>query len=181
MIYMKGRPTLYKGIRMRSRLEADYAAWLDRAARKWEYEPECFAAQDGQWLPDFRVAQGKNDDRPHLVELKPAQMLDRKKGENLNDVIDRVDAQIRRMRPAFDSEPGSSTDLVFWRYGATEPELSIVGARDKPWVAWLPGFPLPLLWIGAGQVEILGIFQETVADMAWGKVVAGSEDTSDAR
>ncbi len=166
--YMKGRPTLYKGIRMRSRLEADYAAWLDRMNRTWEYEPECFAAQDGQWLPDFRVAQGRTDSGAHLVELKPAQILDLKRGEDLEDVINRVDALIRKMRPAFESEPESSIDLVFWRYGANNPELVIVGARNRPYTAWVRDFPLPLIWVGASQMTLLGLFSETVAEMAWG-------------
>ena len=56
------RPTTYKGIRMRSRLEAEYAALLDRSGPGgklrligWEYEPMCFAGSSGQYLPDFRI------------------------------------------------------------------------------------------------------------------------------
>jgi hypothetical protein len=48
-----GRATLYKGTRMRSRLEADYAAYLDDMEQSWEYEPICFASGSTQWLPDF--------------------------------------------------------------------------------------------------------------------------------
>ena len=60
----QARPTLYKGVRMRSRLEALYAAWLDnyRDAEwpdepfwKWSYEPMAFGSPDGQYLPDFFV------------------------------------------------------------------------------------------------------------------------------
>jgi hypothetical protein len=52
---IKARPTIYKGIQMRSRLEADYAPHLDTPAPgwihepgqvfepDWDYEPECFA------------------------------------------------------------------------------------------------------------------------------------------
>lgn len=49
------RPTTYKGIKMRSRLEAGYAQWLDLAELKWEYEPQCFASEKGQYLPDFVI------------------------------------------------------------------------------------------------------------------------------
>lgn len=52
---LRARPTLYNGIAMRSRLEARYAAWLDREHIRWEYEPECFATSTGQYLPDFRL------------------------------------------------------------------------------------------------------------------------------
>lgn len=49
------RPTTYKGIRMRSRLEAAYAAWLDEQRWTWEYEPRAFANESGQYLPDFKI------------------------------------------------------------------------------------------------------------------------------
>lgn len=28
---------------------------LDRQGWEWAYEPDCFAGEGGQWLPDFRV------------------------------------------------------------------------------------------------------------------------------
>jgi hypothetical protein len=49
------RITVYRGIEMRSRLEALAAAYLDRHGFAWEYEPICFAGMGGQYLPDFRV------------------------------------------------------------------------------------------------------------------------------
>lgn len=54
---LKARPTRYSGIRMRSRLEAKWAAFLDSLDLEWEYEPECFAGPAGQYLPDFRVGE----------------------------------------------------------------------------------------------------------------------------
>lgn len=52
---LKARPTAYRGIEMRSRLEAKYAQWLDTNGATWEYEPQCFANEDGQYLPDFLI------------------------------------------------------------------------------------------------------------------------------
>lgn len=52
---LKARPTVYKGIQMRSRLEAGFAQWLDQNHIDWDYEPECFASEAGQYLPDFEV------------------------------------------------------------------------------------------------------------------------------
>lgn len=52
---LRARPTTYKGVKMRSRLEAGYAQWLDRWDFTWEYEPECFASERWQYLPDFLV------------------------------------------------------------------------------------------------------------------------------
>ena len=63
---IQARPTLYNGIQMRSRLEADYASCLDRGGIDWKYEPTCFAGPDGQWLPDFKTKPGG------YIEVKPA-------------------------------------------------------------------------------------------------------------
>lgn len=52
---IQARPTTYNGIQMRSRLEARFAAFLDRAGFAWEYEPRAFASRKGQYLPDFLV------------------------------------------------------------------------------------------------------------------------------
>lgn len=54
---LKARPTVYKGIKMRSRLEAGYAQWLDSWGCKWEYEPCAFGSETGQYLPDFLLPE----------------------------------------------------------------------------------------------------------------------------
>lgn len=80
---MKARPTRYKGTLMRSRFEAAYAAWLDKHRFDWEYEPECFADETGQYLPDFLIRNVMRTDSvsgPGLpyelyVELKPPSFM----------------------------------------------------------------------------------------------------------
>lgn len=69
---MTARPTVYKGIRMRSRLEARFAASLEQLWRQWDYEPECFADNNGQYLPDFMV-QCSNE--RVYIEVKPTAEL----------------------------------------------------------------------------------------------------------
>lgn len=75
----KARPTVYKGIQMRSRLEAGFAAWLDRYRFDWEYEPCAFASELGQYLPDFRLndvfASWKEKRVSMYVEVKPSSFL----------------------------------------------------------------------------------------------------------
>lgn len=70
---MQPRPTVYKGIQMRSRLEALFAQRLDTepplGLLSWSYEPECYASPEGQYLPDFRMDYV--DDTPIFVEVKP--------------------------------------------------------------------------------------------------------------
>lgn len=55
------KPTIYAGVRFRSRLEAKWAQFFDTIELKWEYEP---CRLDG-WVPDFLVAGW------WLAEVKP--------------------------------------------------------------------------------------------------------------
>ena len=51
---IKAIPTVYKGYRFRSRLEARWAVFFDACGVKWEYEPEGFDLGNGvYYLPDF--------------------------------------------------------------------------------------------------------------------------------
>lgn len=67
---IKAKPTRYKGIPFRSRLEARWAAFFDKLGWEWEYEPCDFNG----WYPDF-VIFGQS---PIYVEVKP--VLDFPKG-----------------------------------------------------------------------------------------------------
>jgi hypothetical protein len=58
------RPTIHNGIRMRSRLEASFAAHLDNVGERWQYEPECYSSAAGQYLPDFVVRGGYYEVKP---------------------------------------------------------------------------------------------------------------------
>ncbi len=74
-----GRTTVYKGVKMRSRLEAAVAGAFDRGNVPWEYEPAAFQDTHGkQYLPDFRITAPIASDvlvgfRPvrFYVEVKP--------------------------------------------------------------------------------------------------------------
>lgn len=54
---------------MRSRTEARFAAALDVAGIAWVYEPECFADETGQYLPDFLITYPSG--RLLYVDVKP--------------------------------------------------------------------------------------------------------------
>lgn len=60
-----GKPTTYKGINFRSRLEARWAAMFDILDWAWEYEPEC----GGAYIPDF-LLHGSPGHQVY-VEVKP--------------------------------------------------------------------------------------------------------------
>lgn len=90
----KARPTTYNGIRMRSRLEAGYAAWMDRQGWSWQYEPQVFASGRGQYLPDFRIEgarhHGKGYSKVVYVEIKPtwADLVSQEVPERMAIVLD---------------------------------------------------------------------------------------------
>lgn len=72
----RGIPTLYSGVRFRSRLEARYAAWFDEVDVGWEYEPALDQADQGGlsgWLPDFALTLASG---LVLAECKPALKTD---------------------------------------------------------------------------------------------------------
>lgn len=145
---VKARPTLYRGIQMRSRLEADFAGSLDASGLSWEYEPECYASGAVQWLPDFRVAHGG---RVMLTEVKPASSLPARKSETCydDDTASRIDKILRRMSVAWDSAPRAWLNLEFWIYQAAHPKLRVLGRNGQPWIAWYTS--RPVIWQGMGQ------------------------------
>lgn len=162
------RPTIYKGIKMRSRLEADYAAWLDKVGWSWEYEPQCFASEDGQWLPDFAVSifgSPSHPCPPVLIELKPDYLrfpidedLDRFpeswRSEIVDPwgfVVDRIDGYLRKMLIARSSRPNAYLELVFWTYGGPQPTFTITKAMNHLWSVTYAGSGFRLVWPGMGQ------------------------------
>jgi len=61
-------PTLYKGVRLRSRLEARWACVFDQVYWDWEYEP--FDAKG--YIPDFIIRRRIGN---YIVEIKPIDCL----------------------------------------------------------------------------------------------------------
>jgi hypothetical protein len=117
------RPTMYRGIQMRSRLEARAAQILDAKAIAWEYEPCCFASEDGQYLPDFRL------DGTIYVEVKPRPVFD--------DPAQLAVVQ-KRMQVIRASEPTAT--LAVWAPETGEAWMSY-GDSDHEWCHHGPWFP----------------------------------------
>ena len=133
----EARPTNYKGIQMRSRLEALYAQRLDTSPQiglsGWQYEPRCFASAEGQYLPDFRLEF--TDGRVTYVEVKPP-------------TADPEEA-LSRMHVILASEPGVDLMVVVsdggypepkWSFSWCDPALPCCDRRaDQPLLAWRRG------------------------------------------
>lgn len=64
-VQTKSIPTMYRGIRFRSRLEARWAAFFDAMAWTWAYEP----IDLDSWIPDFEV-------NGRLAEVKPVRSIE---------------------------------------------------------------------------------------------------------
>lgn len=150
---LRGRPTLYKGIRMRSRLEADYAAYLDDGGTEWEYEPECFGGPGGQWLPDFRTRKSSLQ-RWLYIELKPSSLITA--GEDPDDFVgDRINAVLRKMEIALASDPDACLQLVIWEWGKTRPVMRFMHVptqarsplfEHEGWMVFGSPLPIALAW-----------------------------------
>ena len=59
-------PSIYRGVKMRSKSEAKFAEWCDQHELKWAYEPEGFCAGGQSYLPDFYLSEIRT-----FVEIKP--------------------------------------------------------------------------------------------------------------
>jgi hypothetical protein len=130
---LAARPTRYRGIRMRSRLEASASAFLDRLGLDWTYEPECFADGDDQYLPDFGVkgvhVRGIPDCRLYL-EVKPPSLGD--------DQIGRV---LTGMHPIWASEPTAFLGLM--RPGSAD----YTDDQGREWGTYPEQVEFPYRWL----------------------------------
>ena len=99
-----GRPTIYKGVKMRSRLEARWAAYFDAVEPYWKYEPNAFANEKGQYLPDFLVSY--KDPAISGVPFPDAYY------EVKGVVPSNLDAVMERMEIIFDSDSEAALFLV---------------------------------------------------------------------
>ncbi len=71
---MNAIPTVYRGIKFRSRLEARWASFLDEIGAEWHYEPQGYVVGGVPYLPDFwlphTASRGKLGGL--FIEIKPA-------------------------------------------------------------------------------------------------------------
>lgn len=101
-VTIPARPTTYKGIRMRSRLEASVAQWMDDNGWQWAYEPRAYAGSGGQYLPDFEILaiDGIDIFRPYFLEVRPT--------------LERAYEAMRQMQIILESEPRATLCISIW-------------------------------------------------------------------
>lgn len=143
----KARPTTYKGIQMRSRLEASFAARLDAVSARWQYEPRCFANEHGQYLPDFQLLNVSGSG--FYVEVKPGSLLH---GDE-KTVIGNVDAVMEKMEIIWSSEPDAALEIFV---AGEHKDTIFSGYRDHGAGIWvMHGRPVSTIWPGRGQLTAL--------------------------
>jgi hypothetical protein len=90
-VQISARPTTYRGVAMRSQLEARWAGVLDAAGIEWEYEPHVvnLGRSRGKWvggyLPDFwlpRVRTWIEVKGPHMARIEKTRALARQEGKD---------------------------------------------------------------------------------------------------
>lgn len=115
---LTARPTTYNGIKMRSRLEARFAATMDLGGRlTWLYEPRAYASTKGQYLPDFQVTEldGATVDPPWFIEVKPT--------------VEQAFMAMERMVIIWDSEPDATLCIAV----PGHLRFFAAGAVDRTW------------------------------------------------
>lgn len=72
--YIDARPAEYRGVAMRSQLEADFAKHLDNNGLPgWTYEPRIYRGEaDPGYLPDFQIGSAFFEVKPTLAEVTEA-------------------------------------------------------------------------------------------------------------
>lgn len=107
--YIKAKPTTFKGVRMRSRLEAKWAARLDAEKIAWEYEPKLFRlfkGKGGGYLPDFYCKRQNcwiEVKGEHWQRVDKVHALARKLGSRGMVLIATADGQCWRVPPRWQS------------------------------------------------------------------------------
>jgi hypothetical protein len=121
---------------MRSRLEARYAGWLDRHELVWRYEPQCFADEIDQYLPDFAVeCRIWGVECTVYIEVKPTQLT----SIELDRLLGRFGIIWRSTAAPILLEIEELTQPVMFFPDGIFPDTRLtpeqVGARSR-WAAW---------------------------------------------
>lgn len=114
------RPTYYRGILMRSRLEVTVAEWLDARMVKWEYEPARHSGPGGTYLPDFRLPFVHIEGKPQVLhlEVKPLILAKQPPGKWVGPLLKSME-WIWQAEPQARLAVTSPHDDTYWRVPIT--------------------------------------------------------------
>ena len=114
-------PTNYNGIKYRSRTEARWAVFLDKARIQFRYEPEGYQTDGGLYLPDFELAEAT---RRTFFEVKP--------GRPTTEEIDRMSGLAQGAEAhVFVALGAPVAGCVIWKVYSDGSHKQWYFARDK--------------------------------------------------
>lgn len=134
----KARPTMYRGVRFRSKCEAVFARALDLSAIVWEYEPEWLRLED-LWTPDFFGVDVTNTNHGMIsmvIEFKPGEVTETYRDELGNRFYELYS----------DARTPRSTLFGLAVANPFNPEL-------ESYLEFLEGNPGSLKWVRAKSLE----------------------------
>lgn len=109
VVQVRSVPTVHRGVRMRSHLEARWASVLDAAGIEWEYEPQVIllGSSRGTWLggylPDFwlpRLRTWLEVKGPHMERIEKTRALAQRLGKDGLVLVGTAVGTAYRMPPA---------------------------------------------------------------------------------
>jgi hypothetical protein len=112
---VESKRTEYRGIVMRSRLEANFARLLDNREVVWQYEPAVYGPKGRGYLPDFQI---ERPDGYHFIEVKPT--------------LREVPRAKERMTVIWDVHPSALLIVV-----SAEECRWFAAERGGPWRSWV--------------------------------------------
>lgn len=108
------RPTVFRGVTFRSRLEARFAWHLEASGERWVYEPRPYGGPGEGYLPDFELLGHR---QPTFIEVKPT--------------IAEVREACRRMRVIWEAHPDALLIVA-----VEEGRTFVAAMKGMPWESW---------------------------------------------
>lgn len=166
MTTIRAKPTLYKGVRFRSRLEARWAVFFDAIGREWIYEPSFPELSAISYQPDF-LLDGGLVQASSLVEVKswPGEPGNWGKFAAYLNVA-REDERYPRVSEALNTRMTLLIGLPgVWQEG----RLTDFGAAA---IGWNQGQSVDRLmeWAECDQCGTVGLWPEGYSDCCWRRV-----------
>jgi hypothetical protein len=134
------KPTTYRGVSMKSKLESQVAIELDRLDIPWAYEPRIYwkpSVKRSGYLPDFRLWP-KRREHPWFVEVKPSGIY----CERHTDTSDLLTA-LEKLMVIRHTEPDAT--LVLWLADPRADDMGTMLVRVPDSDRWVERSPLPTL------------------------------------
>jgi hypothetical protein len=134
---VKVLPSIYRGVRFRSRTEARWAIYFDLIGLKWRYEPEGYELPSGNYCPDFECVNFFVEVKPNalgrIMESNKFQELARMTGKMVFCVVGAPSVQ---PQAAYSPDGDESLPGIFCHYAFTKKgwEVPYFGGEELDFI-----------------------------------------------